>query len=350
MSLPWALKMIEDYEAACSACERWVVVDTVALLRKVRGSLAYDKRKIGGRGRCLTVDIAELGLCKGDRLSPHPGMADTAQLDDAAPSPGLALLFWRPSCETSVRRRNPLFSAITGIVPEDVFVVDWLHACSLGVYKVFLSFLWHALFAANMFGLAPSTAEALFAVNVGRVRELLFTWYAEEAEKGRDHTRCQNLTPEMVAGDALGTWGAETNGLLLFSVSLMRRFGERLPAEQRRHLGRGLASLVGVHIIISTHKTGMLPTGVVQELADYWKEHLHAVRALGITFKPKHHSMAHVVGKVIKHGAPHLWANWVDEKENHELAQQALIAHRSVWGRRLLSTHRLAYGTRRRKK
>ena len=53
--------------------------------------------------------------------------------------------------ETFVRNNNPLFSKETGIVPEAVLVVDWLHCLSLGVYKYFIAALWNALFQQDVF-------------------------------------------------------------------------------------------------------------------------------------------------------------------------------------------------------
>ena len=79
---------------------------------------------------------------------------------------------------------------------------------------------------------------------VGRVRELLFVWYNEEAERGRNHARVQHLTSEMVGGpgDEMSSWGAETNGLLIFSRTLLRSYGELLAEQSRRQFERGLDS------------------------------------------------------------------------------------------------------------
>merc|ERR1711965_810617 len=76
------------------------------------------------------------------------------------------------------------------------------------------------LFECNAFDLPTEDGNhATYIVAcVGRVRELLFNWYRSEHDAGREHTRVQDLTPEMVGesrAHVLGTWGgAETNGLV----------------------------------------------------------------------------------------------------------------------------------------
>ena len=349
-TLPWILKTFDDYEEACARCEFWRVLPTPELFIKVRGSLVYDASKSGNRGRVLAVDMPELGLVKGDRLEPHPRMPDVGEgFDNSAPSPDLRVLFWRRSLETSVRRRCPLFSRETGIVPEVALVVDWLHTLALGVYKWFITRFWHALFAANVFSVGEPTRDGHVVACFGRLRELLFAWYAEDAKAGRVHAPVQDLTPAMVGASAedehLGSWGAETNGLLLFCEPLMRRYADTL-VENRVHFERGLESLLVIHRAITNHKHGRLPVTEVQRFADSWKIHLHAVRALAIGFKPKHHAVAHMVHKLLECGTPHVWANWTDESDNRLLVRIALQAHRLVWARRILSEHRRGFGVR----
>jgi hypothetical protein len=200
VSLPWRPKDFAEYERACAACEIVVDINSAKLFRKVRGSLKYDKRidALAARGRALMSDIEELGLKKGDRLQPGHDIWDVGQIDTMDPKSACRLLFWRRSAETHVRHRNPVFSEETGIVPERVLVIDWLHALSLGVYKYFISHLWHTLFAYDVYGIGKVTDHEHITMSVARLRGDLFIWYAAELAQGRAHSRVQNLTPEMV--------------------------------------------------------------------------------------------------------------------------------------------------------
>ena len=159
----------------------------------------------------------------------------------------------------------------------------------------------------------------------------------------------QNLTTGMVGTNAdheLGSWGAETNGLLYFTEHLLERYGELLEAQQRQRLVRGTSSLLGVHRLIKTYKTGSMPHAQIQEFVDHWKTHMHTMSQVGLEKRVKHHQMAHMLSRLLTDGTPHLWSTWVDESENHELGQLALRAHRSVWQWKVLATHRRSYGIR----
>ena len=350
VTLPWRLKTFEDYENACAACEIVVHVRSPELFRTLRGSLEYDKRRAGSRGRALLVDIPALGLRKGDRLQPGGDIVEVGQIDAMDPRSACRLLFWRRSAETFVRQRNPLFSRETGILPESVLVADWLHSLSLGVYKYFISLLWHKLFEHDVFGVGHCAQEEFLQKSLARLRDALFRWYGDEQVAGRDHSRVQNLTPEMIGKSSdhkIGTWGAETNGLLFFSKHLLSLHQEQLSAPLRQSLIKGCDSLVGIHTIIKEHTSGTVRAGVAQAFADHVKTHLHAMRELQIPVRAKHHGLSHMTYKLLQYGSPSLWACWTDESENKMLAQLALRAHRLVWSRRLIAEHRLAFGARR---
>ena len=187
---------------------------------------------------------------------------------------------------------------------------------------------------------------------VARLRERLFEWYRSEAIAKRKHTRVQALTNGMVGlsqSHPLGSHGSETNGLLFFTHSLLAEFSERITdAHLKRHMTNAVSALVANHNIIKEFRKGMVPTPQTQQFAENWKRHVHALRALEITFTPKHHQVAHMVHKMMKYGTPHDWGTWVEEGQNHEVAIMGAHAHRSIWTRRLLTEHRAARGVRRR--
>jgi len=350
--LPWGLRDFDNYLRACQRCERWLLVDTMDMFRKIRASLQYDKSKDGGRGRVLGKSFPEYNLLKDDRLEPTEVMPDVAAFDTMTPGPNTWVCFWRRALESSVRRRNPLFSDAIGLTHDVVFVEDWLHMCSLGIYKYWITPFLHTFFDANIFDVQRGPVEAYITLCVHRLREMLFAWYASEAEAGRIHARMQDFPVGIVGlarDSVLGTWGAETNGLLLFCGELLSRYGDRLSADLRPAMKSGMSSIIEIHNIITTFKTGCLPPDKMQAFTDNWKIHLRAMRTLNIEFRPKHHAMAHCIFKLITHGAPHVWSNWVDESENKLLSNMALASHRLVWARRILIDHRMTYGVRRKR-
>lgn len=139
VSMPFPWKDLTYYNAACAACERTVVISSVAMRTKIAGVLEYDKRKKGGnKGRTLSADIEELHLVVGDRLEPGPLLADVASFEDGIPP--FSVTFWRVSEETCTHHRNPIFAQRTGFGLCNLGV-DWLHCLSKGVFQVFLAHL-----------------------------------------------------------------------------------------------------------------------------------------------------------------------------------------------------------------
>jgi ribosomal protein S27AE len=108
----------------------------------------------------------------------------------------------------------------------------------------------------------------------------------------REHAKLQTLTAAMVgthSGHALGTWGAETNGQLFFTRWRLSKYQHKLPEDRSIHLTRGVSSLVSIHESIKAWRKGVPPLEEIQAFADNWKLHMHALRALDIQPKPKHH-------------------------------------------------------------
>ena len=93
LAMPSTRKTSAHYEAACAACERTVLITSVAMQSKVRAGLVYDKRRYGKKGRVLSIPIPELGLEAGDRLELGPLLADVAAFEQLTPS--FSVFFWR---------------------------------------------------------------------------------------------------------------------------------------------------------------------------------------------------------------------------------------------------------------
>lgn len=114
---PFPRKTAAEYDAACSACEIWVEVSTIAALRGVAAGLFYGA---AGKGRSLACDIEMPGLrlegferhilFSGDRLEPSSALED---VDDFCADGDIVLpcriLFWRAKGNTMALRRNPFF-------------------------------------------------------------------------------------------------------------------------------------------------------------------------------------------------------------------------------------------------
>ena len=194
---------------------------------------------------------------------------------------------------------------------------------------------------------ATGTAREIEQHAVNMLRGVLFSWYDEEERRKRFHTRVQQFTFEMVfGGDVIGTWGSETNALLLWSRTLLDRFSDHAPKNLRLNLHRGIHSAVGMYVFCTSDRGGVATPMAAQEFCNRAKVHLRAVLELNIAFKPKHHQLAHMCRKLLKCVTPALWGDWREEIENKDMKEVAKAAHYSVWERRILVNHRRAFGVR----
>ena len=284
----WHTRTFDDYLEACSRCEITVHVTGVNDLVLIRGSLRYDRRARGPRGRALRRALPALGLKRGDRLEPtleHPDVdwVDTAEVP-------CTLLFWRRSEETIARRRCPLFNKNLGIVPQRCFGLDWLHLLSLGVFKFFVARFMQALFSIDAWGAPQTTHEGRVEHSVNILRAELFAFYADSRRHGREYSMVQNLTSSMFGSTErpeLSLHGSETNGYLMFCDRfLMPRYGGRLP--QAEVWQRGISSLVRMYELVSSHRRVMEPAAV-QSFVDTTLVHIRVCKALEFTGIPKHH-------------------------------------------------------------
>ena len=132
VSHPFVRKEWADYEESCSRCEYWVTM-TREQHTCLRGLLFYDKRKAAGRGLTLRADFGPLGLLKGDRVEPHPGLINIEEFERIYVFPARAL-FWRRSQEAMCHHRNPMFAPAISSTPSTSAALDWLHTLSLGCF------------------------------------------------------------------------------------------------------------------------------------------------------------------------------------------------------------------------
>ena len=143
--------------------------------------------------------------------------------------------------------------------------MDWLHTLSLGAFQEFLAFLFaHMMYVDNVWRVA-GPPETILRVSVKRLEAELFSWYATEERAGRIHTRVQFLAAGMFGTTAAPKYklhGAETNGVLTFSLALLNKYADQLSNRRRLvRLGEGLARTLS---LIRTHKY-LYPPSAIQD-------------------------------------------------------------------------------------
>jgi hypothetical protein len=297
LGMPSRPKTLWHYEAACRACERYVLIATVALQNKIKMVLDYDKRAAGSKGRALTVDIPELALCKGDRLEPGPSMLDVAGFEDHVVP--FTCVFWRVSSQTMAKHRNPLFSTETGVSPASLGI-DWLHALSLGVFQHYLAHLVWDLVLANAWSMAGPMVHRM-ELSVVSLRAELWIWYGEEAKQGRHWTRVQGISTKMMGtaeDKQCKLHGSETNGVLVFADSLLERCQHLLGDRGHNHR-RSLDALLAIYHAIKDSHGGNLSPDAIGMFCDNVLVHLQANRALDVPSKPKHHMLLEMGARLI---------------------------------------------------
>jgi hypothetical protein len=260
VSFPHRLLELADYRGRVARCEIWKTFTQAEAVR-IRAVLEFDERPSGVHGRALQIDAC--GLSKHDRLEPHNGFDDIGR---DVPH-GVPTLWWRASEEEGVKHRNPMFEPDTGVDPYSTIGIDSLHALSLGVFQNFLASLVAAMvWVDNCWGIRGGAA-ARMAGSVGRMSQELFVWYGVEARMGRNHTRVQTLTAKMFGKEGkpkAKLHGAETNGVLEFSVSLIARHSGRLTDHERWRTAA--VDLVRLKNLLKEH-TGRWPAPAIQDQA-----------------------------------------------------------------------------------
>lgn len=218
LDMPKTSKTLLHYKAACDVCEILAHVRTHAQLRTITASLFFDKRLHGQRGRCLSRDLPQFMLSKGDRLEPSKSVMDVAAID--ALTPPLDLVFWRSANETLTKHRNPIFDDAMATNPAETLGIDWLHAISLGVLQFYVMHLLHELLRGNAFGIS-GTAAVNFEMGVRRLKSELWAWYSSEEKAGRKHNRLNSLVSSMLGSyndQCFKVHGAEANGFFFFRL------------------------------------------------------------------------------------------------------------------------------------
>ena len=323
----------EEYRLEKRARERCVTVTSVEARRLVLASLHFEKRK---RGRALRWDIPELGLLKGDRLTPtetFPG----PWLFDVAPLP-IVCTFWRFEDDSRMVHASPLMD-IEGVEPSS-YAIDILHTWSLGPVQRFTAHVFWVLLQSDAWGvrrLSPwLVADDFQHLNLLRLRADMFVYYkrrrTEDPEWCKRGSEVWNLTLKMLGSPArpeLNAKAAESNGLLDFAVDLLAKNIEAL-GDDARGLLEACRSALQVHNIMRTTPKEMTRADA-EMLMHAYVRHASLFERAGGRLAPKHHLMAHCVQQTLVHGNPRFHHTYRDESLNGVIAKIARTSARATF-------------------
>ena len=142
-------------------------------------------------------------------------------------------MFWRPSAETLVRRRLPLWDPTIGVTPDRVLTIDWLHDISLGPAQDLSQFILHELIHRNVFDVPRGTLETRTELSILQMEAVLYRWYEAQRRKGRQQlTQIQKLDKNMFGTYTHQTFSlkaAEANFFIEFLGFLLDVHRNRLP-------------------------------------------------------------------------------------------------------------------------
>ena len=343
----WPALDLRAYEAATTACERRVRLDRAGY-SDVRRTLDYKIRNKAGQGRVLSEDLPGLGLAKGDILRPSPELPNTAAFDELRPEPGqsLEVVFWRPSLETRVRKRNPIWSEQTGLSPCKNLAADNLHLLSLGILLYWIGAVLHQLVASDIYRTGSRAPHATKHSTLAALKSAMSRWQAEERRAGRPRTLPGNFTTGMMGnrGGPVSLQGAEANDFTHFLVQA------ELPALRERLVGIRWDSLVTcgepLVLMLSVLKAykGQVPLAQRRVFVDGFKEYSRLAKMINLPFVPKNHWLAHLCVQLGDLGSSAAIATWRDEQYNQPLKQITSKAHQAHWHARTLAEFRRTHG------
>ena len=265
INFPWPTKGHDDYEAACHRCELPRSLDRQQHA-EVLAALRYDKRPQGSRGRALSCNVPSCELLMGDRLEPSDELPNVGDFDSIRIFPA-RVIFWRPSNETSVRHRNPLFNPTVGVV-VDLLVVDPLHAVNLGVLKqLCIDVVWEMILSDvyRIRGKRGSQREFLEYI-VGMLRNDLFSWYRKKGRVHTNMTRLQDLTLKMLGTPTKRHFqakAAESKWFLMFLDDFLVKHSGKL---ERGDLWQRATSLMVDFVQSLQNAPRVLRAGQIQDL------------------------------------------------------------------------------------
>jgi len=331
----FALLNDDDSEASCRLAEERRTLNNRPEYSILKGSLFYDKRKRGNRGRCLRNDLEFLRLQKGDRLEPSPECADIGQGFDSINSFPITLTFWRMSAQTWVLHRNPLFSVTSlGI---RLFMVDSLHTINLGLLHRWLwRCLWH-LVDHNAWRV-PSEGDQRLQQSMHMFRSSMFSWLSRRSQQmgSLDLTPPEDFTHYHLGSRKqalMKTKGAATQAIVMYTCDALLPTLLHIPLAEHL-LGSGKAILEYL-AVAKAYKGSQPDEATCQRLVDLGLTHLRLAKAAGVPFSPKHHLFLHLLFQTLRAGSPADFNTFMDESLNRMMSSVSKAAYHSVWEMRI---------------
>jgi hypothetical protein len=339
LDAPWQKKTMDDYEQACADAEIVVTVRNARQLGQIVDNLSYDKRRVGGAGRCLTQDLPTFLLKKGERLEPSLESPNVAAVDSRTDFP-FELVFWRISSEGLCRHRCPIFSRRSGITPESI-CIDELHTLHLGVFQDYIGAVVWALFDTDVWNMREGLTDDSYHQKAAlRLKAELFAWYRKTRKLNPEKPLYQmgDLQLTMLGTrdkPGISAKAAESGTLLAFAFDLAKLYRLVLPHGSAL-VGAGEALMKYMEVTRSSELR--LSTSARQNLADAIVRFVTLRESAGVLFKPKCHLMVHMLEDALKFGNPRCTGTWLDEGLNAQLAAVCRSAHMSVWTTRILAS------------
>ena len=165
---------------------------------------------------------------------------------------------------------------------------------------------------------SAGTADENLAVAILSMRAALMSWYkARHAENPSEClTRVADFSAKTVGNaskQVLKTKGAETYGILMFSLFILNKYGARIGPQWQRLLkaGKCLADIVKIW----QEHDWIIPKAKRAEMMKLYCEHI-ALMVIFACFVPKHHLVFHLLHNAKYHGNPARYSTWLDESLN----------------------------------
>ena len=214
----------------------------------------------------------------------------------------------------------------------DMFVDCVLHTVDMGVAGRFVAEGMVAALKANVYSLPDTTQVARMTKGCMKMKQELKPYYRQkDIEQFADGkcTRIKNLNLKRF-GKTLRTpflkaKGAETRGVIEFTVGLLDRLGAHAPHKCRMLAQAGRHLLRWYEICKAEKRT--MSIGCRIELFSEAINHVVLYKASGSHMVYKHHAFLHLTALACFHGNPSYFSTYEDESENGLIAKIAEAVH-----------------------
>ncbi|CAE7541050.1 unnamed protein product [Symbiodinium sp. CCMP2592] len=338
VSMPYELFTHDTYEVTLREFTKVVPIPDAETMRTITRHLEYKKATLG---RALVCDLPQLGLRKGWRLEPCPGLPDVGQFE-FTPLP-FDCTFWVGPEDGRLTHGCPLFD-IPGLTWES-WAIDIMHSWHLGPLQQLVSLTLHFCIGSGLF--APKTihlnASDRQQMSLLVIKSELFLFYQQlrelDPEWKRKGTEVWNLTLGMLGNQEtynLSCKAAESHGLLRFiHWFLDRHLDEFRTLDNDTSRTAELLLAAAKNALQMDEVLGLscrkIDLGSVQKLLNCYIRFLLFYGRAGGVLKPKFHLLFHMIQRALYKGNPRAYSTYRDESLNGIFAKIARSAHRRTW-------------------